>query len=122
MKILQSQLGELAQKKQESFRRGMCAALREHYPEATAAMSDEALRARVDEGMRASRGYGIETEGDVEVYLHLMFQLGFDFDREVPWARDILNREGWSGRVRIDVLRAAHEGRIPGPEGGLFFP
>jgi hypothetical protein len=122
MKILQAQVDALAQRSQERFQEAARSALRERYPEKTAEMSDAELRAGIDEGMRTSRRYGIENEGDVMAYLYLMFDLGFDFDREVPWARDILSREDFSGRIRIDLLCATHQGRIPGPEGGLFFP
>lgn len=122
MKILRAQVDEFVQRTQESFRELMCAIVRERYPEKTGAMTDEDLRALIDESMKTAHGYGIELEGDVEAYIHILFQRGFDFDRVIPWARDILNREGWSGRIRIDLLRAAHEGRIPGPGGGLFFP
>ena len=122
MKILNTQLEELGRRRQESFLQIMLGAVREDYPEKTSAMTDEEIRAHLEEGLRTSYTYGIELEGDVEAYIHLMFQLGFDFDQKVRWARDILNREDWSGSIRVSLLCAAHEGRIPGAGGGLFFP
>jgi hypothetical protein len=122
LKISKTQVNELAQGRQDRFRRVMLEAVREDCPARASAMTDEEILAHIDEGMRASLSYGITTEGDVATYIIIMFHLGFDFDKAVGWARDILNRKEWSGRNRIEVLRAVCEGNIPGPEGGLFFP
>ncbi|MEZ4293666.1 MAG: hypothetical protein R3B70_01725 [Polyangiaceae bacterium] len=121
LRIFDDQMEDLARARRDVFRRGMIADLREHHPRETAALSDAGLTELIDEGMRRARTHGIVTEGDVASWLHLMLDLGRDFDREIPWARDILAREDFTGRIRIDLLVAASEGRIP-PPGTAFFP
>jgi hypothetical protein len=120
LKILEAQMDRLAEERQAAFVARMRPRLRERYPEVTAGASDEELGRLVEQGMAASRRYGIEGEGDVERYVDLMLELGSDFDRSVDWASEILNRPDFTGKIRIDVLCAAHEGRIP--EEGMFFP
>lgn len=123
LKVQEQQMAHLAALVQADFVAATCSYLRERYPDPCAPMSDDVLAALVRRGMEAARGYGIDAARDVRRYIDLMFQLGPDFDREVAWARSILNRPDFSGQIRIDVLCAAHEGRIPdSPEDGPFFP
>lgn len=123
LRILESQMGQLAAREQAAFIARTRPLLRERYAERTAAMSDAELTGVIEQGMSAARGYGIERARGVERFLDLMFQLGLDFDRSVGWAHEILNRRDFTGQIRIDVLCAAHEGRIPeDPEEGPFFP
>lgn len=123
LKILPSQMDQLAERAQADFIVATCAHLRDTYPDRCGPMSDDDLTALVRHGMERARIHGIELALDVRRYIDLMQELGRDFDREVDWAVAILNRPDFSGRIRIDLLCAAHEGRIPeGPEDGPFFP
>ncbi len=123
LKVLDAQLDHLAALSREDFTAEMRSHLRERYPDACAPMTDAELTAHIEHGVTRAAGYGIEIAGDVARYVDLMFQLGLDFDRDVDWARAILNRPDFTGQIRIDLLCAAHEGRIPETsDDGPFFP
>lgn len=123
LKILDTQMEHLAALAQAEFVVHMRSFLRQRHPDRCLPMSDEALTATIVQGMSRARSYGIEIARDVQRYIDLMFQLGLDFDRDVDWAHAILNRPDFSGQIRIDVLCASHEGRIPEhPGDGPFFP
>jgi hypothetical protein len=121
MIILEMQMAGLARQARDLFVATLVGELRGAYPETTSSMTDVDLAGVIREGMVSARSYGIELAGDVESYIHLSFELGFDFDRKVEWAREILNRPDFTGRIRIDLLCAVHEGRAPA-RGGLFLP
>ncbi len=123
LKVLEAQMDHLAAITRADFTADMRAALRERHPAACAPMTDDDLTARIEHGVARSATYGIEIAHDVSRYIDLMFQLGPDFDKDVDWARAILERPDFTGQIRIDLLCAAHEGRIPeNPEDGPFFP
>lgn len=123
LKVLEAQMDHLAALTRADFTADMRSYLRERYPEACSPLTDADLTARIEHGMARSAAYGIDTAADVARYIDLMFQLGLDFDEEVDWASSILNRPDFTGQIRIDLLCAAHERRIPEtPEDGPFFP
>lgn len=123
LKVLDAQMDHLAEITRADFTTDMRSYLRERYPDTCAPMTDEDLDARIEHGMARSASYGIDSADDVARYIDLTFQLGPSFDTELDWARSILHRRDFTGRIRIDVLCAAHEGRIPEtPEDGPFFP
>lgn len=123
LKILTSQEERLSATTRTTFTADMRAYLLAEYPEICASLTDAQLTSVVEHGMARSARYGIDLAPDVHRYIDLMFQLGPDFDRELDWARSILHRPDFTGQIRIDVLCAAHEGRIPEkPEDGPFFP
>lgn len=123
LKVLEAQMDHLAALTRADFTADMRSSLRERYPELCAPMTDADLTARIELGMARAATYGIDTAAGAARYIDLMFQLGPDFDRDVDWASSILNRPDFTGQIRIDLLCAAREGRIPEtPEDGLFFP
>lgn len=123
LKVLDAQMDHLAALTRAEFTADMRSSLRERYPEACAPMTDADLTARIEHGMARSAAHGIDTAADVARYIDLMFQLGPDFDKEIDWASSILSRPDFTGQIRIDLLCAAHERRIPEtPEDGPFFP
>lgn len=123
LKILPGQMTQLAERAQADFVVAMRSHLRSGYPERCGSMSDDELTGLIREGMERARSHGIEIDFDIQRYLELMVVLGPRFDRELDWAAAILGRADFSARIRVDLLCAAHEGRVPErPEDGPFFP
>lgn len=85
--------------------------LRQHYPDACAALGDEGrLRAFVVRGLDRGHEHGIDTAGAAMVYLELLVQFGEDFQRSPlqPWARNILAHPDLPGPVKAEALRDRH--------------
>jgi hypothetical protein len=61
------------------------------FPAATRGMSDAELLELIRHGVDRARAHGIDTERGACKLLNLMFVFGRDFDRELPWAREILD-------------------------------
>lgn len=121
MKIFDSQMEQLSRERRDHFIAVMIEAAREDHPEQTQRLTDAELRVHIEEAMAAAHRYGIEMEGDIEAYVHLTFKHGLHFDNQLSWAHQILNRGDFTGPIRIDLLVAADEGRIP-PPGNTFLP
>jgi hypothetical protein len=108
MKIRGEQLAAFAGLKQATFQRRMEQHLLERF-------SRHLLRLRVArseiptlvrQGLERARAYGLEYEFDLKRYVECLALLGRDFDRDpaCPWAREILTRRDWSGRMKMDAL------------------
>jgi len=87
--------------------------LRRVYPEWAQLHADEALQAFVQRGVQRAMGYGFRVELDIARYLHVMHDLGEDFDRspEHPWAPALLTSDLPSDR-KMDRLRDAAEYQV----------
>lgn len=85
----------------------LCLRLQEIYPEETRALEYSQLLSFVHEGVVRARGYGLETERDISLFIDLMVFLGWNFDHnpQLPWVREILDDEYiLSPSLRIDTL------------------
>jgi len=92
------------------------------------AVHAELGRAEVEHGVRDAlphaRRHGLETERDLLAYMMLVFYFGHDFDRELPWAQDILAaREPTPLRMgRLQSAALTHQdaasGYVPPRRGG----
>ncbi len=80
--------------------------LRRVWPEETAELGDDALRAWARYGAERGRPYDVESEYDVGRFVDLMFLFGPHFDtcEAIPWARSILADPSLTGRQRVDAL------------------
>jgi len=78
-----------------------------------AEMGEPAARVMVRKAIAHAARYGIVQAYEVSRYLDLMFLLGEDFDSDaaIPWAREILDREGTTETEKMDRL-CEHAGRI----------
>jgi len=63
----------------------------------------------VRRGMADARGYGVEYEADLQLYLECLLLLGpaFDRDPQLPWARAILTRGDLDGAGKMDQIDEA---------------
>lgn len=122
LKIAPSQMDGLVEIRRAAFVDHVRPILRAAHPVPTREMSDAEMNRLIEEGHRAAIEYGITADDDVESYLHLLFDLGPGFDRELPFC-DVLARDDWSGHMRVALMTALHEGRFwDGPLDTPFSP
>lgn len=123
LKFSKAQMTAIGAPQPARFVERMRPLLRERYPEQTAEIPEDDLISIIEHGMQSARRYEIKTTAGAERYIDLMFLIAFDFDESVPFARDVLRRPDFTGKIRIDLLCAMAEGRVPeSPEDGPFFP
>lgn len=67
-------------------------------------MRDADLRAAVSKQIAKARGYGMETESDLALYVAAAAMLGGNFDAEFPAATEILNSPVLPASMKADWL------------------
>ena len=85
-------------------------------PEACAELGIAAVRQSVADGLAKARSYGIETEYDVVRFIDFMYVMGFEFDAQDGWAREILANRRIPAQVRLDMIDERLD--EPEPEAG----
>jgi hypothetical protein len=81
-------------------------------------------KARVQElahqGLERARGYGIDTEEDVALFVDIMFGIGLEFPEgeDMAWARSILEKDGLSGHGKMEFILQRLEKRLAAEESG----
>jgi hypothetical protein len=108
--IRESQLKTLSEARREAFAIRMVGHLRRVFPEWAEQHTSDSLLAFVRHGMARASSYGFEVELDVARYLHVMHDLGENFDQspEHPWAPVLLTSALPRSR-KMDRLRDATE-------------
>jgi hypothetical protein len=86
--IRDAQMAALLRPRVEPFLERLVAALRAELPAQSAACDVEEV---VLYGMTQAEAYGVQTEAAVARYARLQIMFGRDFDREMPWARQVLS-------------------------------
>jgi hypothetical protein len=91
--IRNDQIAALERARLAVFEDKMIEHMQRVYPDWARTLQREDQRAFVRQGMERARSHGFETELEVARYLHVMHDLGPDFDRSLrhPWAADLLN-------------------------------
>ena len=118
-KIRAAQMQAFAASEERDFERRTALRLRQYFPELRG-RSDEDLLDLVRKGKERAGRYGIRSHYHVSLYVGLTAQFGegFDTDPALPWAAEILQREGIHAAVRIGelYLRALPDAPASGPE------
>jgi hypothetical protein len=104
--IRPEQMTALGQYMAEQFEKRMVAHLRRRFPQQTRGLDDEALRARVHDGIDRAKGHGIVQEDDVRRFLEYQALLGTDFDTSTPWAASILSDDELAGTEKMNRIDA----------------
>jgi hypothetical protein len=76
----------------------------EEHADICAAIGEERVRDEIDRGIKRAVGYAIFDEGDVESFLHMLFERGFDFDSQNPWCKRLLNNKKLKGSAKMGLL------------------
>src|ERR1035438_5788295 len=94
--IRQAQMSALQQAGEKAFREELVRHSQEFAPELCRAAGEDNVRAAVDRGMIAARGYGFTLRGPLRFYVELMLSLGsgMDTDPQLPWLEEELARRG----------------------------
>ncbi|KPJ52077.1 MAG: hypothetical protein AMS16_06890 [Planctomycetes bacterium DG_58] len=76
------------------------------------------IRELVRQGLNQARGYGINTEEDVALYVDITFGIGPDFPQgeDMSWARSILENERLSGTAKMAFILQRLEKRLGAEE------
>ena len=114
MQILEIRPEQLAPFREQAFRRfrnELATDIRVAHAEDVADMSAQELDDFIKYGIEVCDAYGITAEALVGAYIHLMFDLGMDFDEDpdYPWAAAILNNSSLSEEDVISHLLASAE-------------
>ncbi len=88
----------------EAFHERMLERMLERHHETCAWLGAERVKLEVEHGIETAVGYAILDEDDIERFLHLRFERGFDFDVQNAWARRVLNNPKLHGSAKIGFL------------------
>ena len=107
---------QMAAFEQSLFRRWVMDHLRRFFPAQCERLGPKGLIELVDHGVAHAREHGFHAERDVCRYLDIMVVFGRTFDRDLPWAKEILEdaRLVLPG-MRMDLLHdvaVEHEGSL----------
>jgi len=101
--IRAEQMSAFAAAHAAAFGRRVAESLCRHGCPAAVELGDDALRARVEIGLRRARAYGITWERSLAAFVAWMFWIGPDFDRH-PVVRRILTAEEIAPDERVELL------------------
>ena len=111
-KIKREQMDVLRQAGLEGFVERMREHLSDTFPRETRELGQAALEETIWYCIARAETHEVTSERDVCLYLGLMLVFGRDFDRELPWAREILeDRSVPRPTERMDRLQAEGEAR-----------
>lgn len=110
LRIKSAQVAVLGRTFVDDFVERMVIHLGTYFPRPCGALGPDGLRAFIRRGVERAQGHGVASERDVCVFLGLMLTFGEDFDRALPWAREIVaDRDIVEARERIERLADAGE-------------
>lgn len=91
MKISKASIRALERPRLPGFEERLVKQLQQSAPLESENLGDD-IRPIIREGMRRAERHGLSTRGSVQLYIELMFLLGFDFDSDpqFPWAIEVL--------------------------------
>lgn len=101
--IRPEQLKALARPVEENLEERLSRFVQERVP-GLDSMSEPELRRAVGEQIDKARGYGMETESDLALYVATAAMLGPNFDVEFPAATEILNSPVLPASMKTDWL------------------
>ena len=110
LRIRTGQLEAFARARCQDFEERAAAHLREHFPDETAALPPDRLRAYVRGCVGRAGAFGLKSEQAVVCFAHLPLLLGEDFASQPRWAfvPDVLRQEQYpaNDRAKLALLLA----------------
>jgi len=106
LRIRAAQMEALRQYMFDQFVRETVRQLWQSFPDETASMEEDDIKAFVFRGIENAGRYGISDSENVLRYIECSMAYGEDFDvaPETDWAGSILRREGLSPDTRMDLI------------------
>jgi hypothetical protein len=102
--IREQQWRVLAASVEDAFLSKVVAHLQRALPEACKEMGAEAVRLSVIEGIERARSYRIFAEYEIVQFIDFQYALGFSFDTDNSWAREILTNLRIPAKMRLDMI------------------
>jgi len=103
-KIRREVMQALDEYSKQAFHDRLFAIMRDRHADACAVLGLERARDDVDRGIEKAIGYAIVDEDDIERFVHMLFERGFDFDVQIEWAKKILQNKKLSGSAKVSFL------------------
>ena len=119
--IRSAQMDQLGREQERDFETRVMGYARQNFPKKTATTPEPELRQTVRRRIAAGRGgYGLQSRGDLCLFVGLSFALHLDFDEqpEFRWAKRVLSGPGDPNARITCVFAMAQEwlaARPPGP-------
>jgi hypothetical protein len=108
LRIRTEQLESLRAPALDDFIDEMMLHVHEYFPKESMELGLEAVRERIEDGIKKAEGHGVTSPRGVCKYINMMMTFGPDFDRHpdtAPWVRPILDDpEVPDGTARMDIL------------------
>ena len=108
LRIRTEQLDALRAPALDDFIDEMMLHVHEYFPKESMALGLEAVRARVEDGIKRAEAHGVTSPRAVCKYINMIMTFGPDFDTHpdtAPWVRPILvDPEVPDGTARMDIL------------------
>lgn len=104
-----AQLAALGASAQRRFEERLLAHLERFFPHLCAQLGEAGLRQLCQDGIARARTYGLRSERDLCKYINLILVFGPGFDREQPWAAEILELNSAPGQRMEKIYAAALE-------------
>jgi len=76
----------------------------ERWPEKVEKAGEELARQRVASAVKTAQSHGLEERRHLAAFVDLAWLLGGAFDREVPWARQILRQKAFDAGTKVSLL------------------
>jgi hypothetical protein len=116
--IRTAQMEQMGQQQERDFETRVMGYARQNFPEKTANTPDPDLRQTVRRRITVGREYGLQSRGDLCLFVGLSFALHPDFDQrpEFRWAKRVLSGPGDpSARIACVVAMAQEWLAAPPP-------
>ncbi|MDH3494182.1 MAG: hypothetical protein OEM82_11575, partial [Acidobacteriota bacterium] len=89
MKIRTAQINEIEKAREQDFVKEVAHEIRTQHADECKDLDDEALRAKVEDGFKQAKSYGLKQKYSLSMFVQLQFLSAPDFD-EYPTVRYIL--------------------------------
>ena len=108
LRIRTEQLDALRAPALDDFVDEMMLHVHEYFPKESMALGLEAVRERIEDGIKRAEGHGVTTPKGVCKFINMMMAFGPDFDTHpdtAPWVKPILDDPAVpDGTARMDIL------------------
>lgn len=124
-RVKRCQIEAMRERLSRRFEERMVIHLRTFFPERSAELGAEGVRAAISYALTRAARYDIASERDVCKYLNLMFVYGYEFDTDpaLPWAAAILSdRTLGRSSVKMHLLMKAADGTLEPPSAPIPEP
>lgn len=114
LSISNTQVRNISLQQMAEFKKRLRTHIESHFAPLVEKLNEEECQEFLEEGLRRTTNYRLQTENEVMQYFNIMLTLGvdFEFNEEYPWAKKILNDKSTSSKKRIQDLNQLVEAEL----------